>query len=122
MKKEISEKTFELNITSELLNFSKNSVWDLRHPFIRHELEKNVWKDFMNQPILFGEGLTQNEEAKKGYDVSINYLDSNNNGCRLMFLQYKSGLKKNYSTNKQSKFRRGSKSSNIPIYVNFRWG
>jgi hypothetical protein len=112
MAKEINEKTFELNITNELLNLSNSFVWYLDHfhwfrfPTMRN---RNIISQFMRQATLFAEGLTQEEESNTltgGYDVSINYNHPNGQEGRLMFLQYKAGIRKSYSNRNVSKFYR----------------
>ena len=110
MAKEINEKTFELNITNELLNLSKSFIWYLDHshwyhfPHMRH---RNIISQFMRQATLFAQGLTQEEESNPhtgGYDVSINYIHPNGQEGRIMFLQYKAGVRKSYSNRNISKF------------------
>ena len=110
MAKEINEKTFELNITNELLNLSKSFIWYLDHfcwfkfPVKRY---RNIISEFMKQTTLFAEGLTQEEESNPltgGYDVSINYNHPNGQEGRLMFLQYKAGIRKSYSNKSVSNF------------------
>jgi hypothetical protein len=110
MAKEINEKTFELNITSELLNLSKSFIWYLDHfhlfhsPFMR---DRNIFSQFLSHSTFFAEGLTQEEESNPltgGYDVSINYNHPNGQEGRLMFLQYKAGIRKSYCKNKVSQF------------------
>lgn len=110
MSKEINEKTFELNITNELLIISKSFIWYLDH-FHRfnfpHLRNKNIISNFLNQSTFFAEGLTQKEESDKlkgGYDVSINFKHPRYPDSRVMFLQYKAGERKLYSKNKESKF------------------
>lgn len=112
MAKEINEKTFELNITNELLNLSKSFIWYLDHfhwfyfPPMRN---RNIISQFMMQTTLFAEGLTQEEESNPitgGYDVSINFNHPNGLEGRLMFLQYKAGIRMSYSNKTVSKFYR----------------
>lgn len=112
MAKEINEKTFELNITNELLNLSKSFIWYLDHihwfpfPIIRNR--ENL-RQFFNHATIFAEGLTQEEENNPitgGYDVSINYNLPNGQNGRLLFLQYKAGIRKSYSNKRVSKFYR----------------
>ncbi len=112
MAKEINEKTFELNITNELLNLSKSFIWYLDHfhwfhfPPMRN---RNIISQFMKQATLFAEGLTQEEESNTstgGYDVSINYNHPNGQEGRLMFLQYKAGIRKSFSNRNVSCFYR----------------
>jgi len=65
MAKEINEKTFELNITNELLNLSKSFIWylDLFPWFHFNSMRnRNIISQFMKQSTLFAEGLTQKEE------------------------------------------------------------
>lgn len=112
MAKEINEKTFELNITNELLNLSKSFVWYLDHVnCINYPLKLNeeIISRFLSQAVLFAEGLTQEEESNPnsgGYDVSIGYSHPNGNEGRLMYLQFKAGVKKKYSNLKSSHFLR----------------
>jgi hypothetical protein len=110
MAKEINEKTFELNITNELLNLSKSFIWYLDHfhwfhfPPMRNS---GIISNFMKQVTLFAEGLTQEQESNTitgGYDVSINYNHPNGQEGRLMFLQYKAGIRKSHSNKTISKF------------------
>lgn len=112
MAKEINEKTFELNITNELLNLSKSFIWYLDHYHCFNfppMWDRNIISLFMNQATLFAEGLTQEEESNSltgGYDVSINLNHQNDQERRLMFLQYKAGIRKSYSNKSVSKFYR----------------
>ena len=112
MAKKINEKTFELNITNELLNLSKSFIWYLDHfhwfnfPPVRN---RNIISRYIRQATFFAEGLTQKDECNPltgGYDVSINFNHPNGQEGRLMFLQYKSGIRKNYSYNPNSNFLR----------------
>lgn len=127
MAKEINEKTFELNITNELLNLSKSFIWYLNHfhwfpfPVIRN---KELLVQFFQQASIFAEGLTQEEESNPltgGYDVSINYRYPSGAEGRLMFLQYKSGIRKSYSNIAISKFyRRTARNENrSPEHIAF---
>ena len=117
MAKNINEKTFELNITNELLNFSKSFVWYLDYSPLAHLMPRNTWIEFLNQSTFFCEGLTQQEESNiytGGYDVSINGILPNGLEGRLMFLQYKAGVEIKYSTKKESSFyRQNAKSKGI---------
>jgi hypothetical protein len=64
---------------------------------------------FINQPTFFAQGLTQKQENNPnggGYDVSINCYLPDGQERRLIFLQYKSGVRKKYCTNPESKFYR----------------
>lgn len=107
MAKEINEKTFELNITNELLNISKSFIGYLNYWVHFSPRRYRSIFQFMNQVTLFAEGLTQEEESNVltgGYDVSINYIHPNGHEGRLMFLQYKAGVRKSYSKKNISKF------------------
>lgn len=109
MGKNINEKTFELNITNELLNLSKSFIWYLDHSPLCWLLPRTTWSQFLNQSTLFAAGLTQDEESDPltgGYDVSINYTLPNGQDGRLIFLQYKAGVRKAYSNANASKFNR----------------
>ena len=124
MAKNINEKTFELNITNELLNLSKSFVWYLDHSPFCHLLPRRIWNDFFNQSVLFAEGLTQEQEndpVTGGYDVSINYTLPNGIDGRLMFLQYKAGEQKKYSNKIKSNFyRQTARQNNIsPEHIMF---
>lgn len=124
MAKEINEKTFELNITHELLNLSKSFIWYLYNSPLSHLLSRYIWGKFLNQATLLAEGLTQEEESNPltgGYDVSINYSLPNGLEGRLMFLQYKAGIRKSYSNIAPSNFnRQTAKSKNrSPEHVSF---
>ncbi|KGK30526.1 hypothetical protein [Cellulophaga sp. E6(2014)] len=106
-KKEVNEKTFELNITNELLNLSKSFLWYLDYSSLSHLFPRNYWQEFLKQNVLFAEGLTQEEEssATGGYDVSINIKSSRKTyDNRLLFLQYKAGVNKTRCNHKDSHF------------------
>ncbi|WP_282032218.1 hypothetical protein [Winogradskyella eximia] len=121
-KKEINEKTFELNITNELLNLSKSFLWYLDDSPICYLFPRDFWKEFLSQNILFAKGLTQDEESSTdgGYDVSINFKKPNTVGSsRLLFLQYKSGLRKKYCTDINSNFNISQKHKRSTEHVFF---
>lgn len=112
MKKQINEKTFELNITNELLNISRSFIWYLEDSPLCLLFPREVWRQFLNDTVLYAEGLTQDEEASSGggYDVSINVNKSGLFDRRLLMLQFKSGIKKKYHLkNSQSQFHRDKK-------------
>ncbi|MFN7845595.1 MAG: hypothetical protein ACK5P4_00135 [Bacteroidota bacterium] len=127
MAKQINEKTFELNITNELLNLSKSFIWYLDHFHWFHfppMQYRNIISQFMKQATFFAEGLTQEEESNPltgGYDVSINYNHPNGQEGRLMFLQYKAGIRKSYSNKSVSNFYRQTarKEGRSPEHVLF---
>lgn len=107
MAKEINEKTFELNITSQLLDVSRSFLWYMIDSPIRPFMDENDWFDFLTHKTFFTEGLTQAQETNPntgGYDVSINYLGNNGNTGRLLFLQYKSGERASFCQKKSSHF------------------
>lgn len=122
MSKEINEKTFELNITTELLNISKSWVWYMQDSPIRHTLPPSIWEIFLNNSIFFAEGLTQKQEsdtASGGYDVSINYKLSSGINGRLLFLQYKAGEHSNYCMNIESQFHRTKSNDTDHVLFHF---
>jgi hypothetical protein len=107
MAKEINEKTFELNITNQLLDISKSFVWYMMDSPICDLIDENEWFDFLTNNTFFAEGLTQAQETNPltgGYDVSINYSGINGNTGRLLFLQYKSGERAGFCKKKVSQF------------------
>lgn len=109
MKKEVNEKTFELNITNELLNLSKSFVWYMNNSPIKDLIATGFWPEFSSQTCLFATGLSQKEEAnqdKGGYDVSINYALPGGQEARMLFLQYKAGLRRKYSNRSGSVFEK----------------
>ena len=117
--KEINEKTFELNITSQLLNTSKSFIYYMTKPFISSIMNEEQWFEFLQENIFFSKGLTQKQEADPvsgGYDVCINYRNKQGRTGRLLFLQYKSGVRADYCTNPASQFH-GSRSNKKPHVV-----
>lgn len=122
--KEINEKTFELNITSQLLNVSKHLFWYLNSSPLSQFFTTDYCKKFLLENVFFAEGLTQKEESSKdgGYDVSINFNKPNQLGDnRLFFLQYKSGSHRNYSKNPHSIFFRSKVSTKDTNHIEFRF-
>lgn len=121
-KKEINEKTFELNITNELLNLSRSFLWYIDESPISRLLPRNIWRSFLNHSVFYAQGLTQSEESDPnggGYDVSINFNSACTNDCRLMFLQFKAGINKSYCLNHSSRFHRSNSSQTR--HVSFRF-
>lgn len=105
--KQVNEKTFELNITNELLNTSKSFLWYINSSPLHHFFPVFYWERFLNSNIFFAEGLTQAEESREGggYDVSINFPSSDpSQPNRLMFLQYKSGIERSYCKHPKTVF------------------
>lgn len=122
MKKEINEKTFELNITNELLNLSKSFVWYMNDSPIKDLIATGVWPEFSKQTCLFANGLTQEEEAnedKGGYDVSINYALPGGQEARMLFLQYKAGVRRKYSNRSGSEFEKSKGALAEHVCFNF---
>lgn len=122
MAKEINEKTFELNITSELLNISKSFIYYMLDLPVHHLMSENEWFDFFSSNTLFAEGLTQAQETNPqtgGYDVSINYNSNNGTTGRLLFLQYKSGTHSEYCMNSSSRFYGSRNYKNPHIIFHF---
>lgn len=119
MAKEINEKTFELNITSELLNISKSFIFYMLELPIYHLMSENEWFDFFTTNTFFAEGLSQAQETNSetgGYDVSINYNSNNGSNGRLLFLQYKSGKHADFCVNEDSQFH-GSSADKKPHII-----
>ena len=119
MAKEISEKTFEINITSELLNISKSFIYYMTKPFISNIMSQDEWFELLLKNNFYSIGLTQAEETNPitgGYDVSINYVDDDGCSGRLLFLQYKSGKRAGFCVNSNSQFH-GSQSNKKPHIV-----
>jgi hypothetical protein len=102
--KEINEKTFELNITYELLNLSKSAVIRL-FPLEKTNIALWGFWDVINNSVLYAQGLTQKQEEKSGYDVSLNVNLPGLLPRRIVFFQFKSGLEKEFTLNTESKFK-----------------
>lgn len=118
MAKEINEKTFELNITSELLNISNSFVYYMTDKYISKLKTESEWFDFFEKKTVFCEGLTQAQETNPetgGYDVSISYKSDKDKIGRLLFLQYKSGEHCDYCMNPKSQFYGSRKNKNEHI-------
>lgn len=121
MAKEINEKTFELNIISELLNISKSFVWYLDCSPIRDLIPRDAWEQFLKSSVLYAEGLTQEQEANEGggYDVSINVNNPFTSEKRLLMMQFKSGVRKHFHRkNIDSRFHISKKPEQ---YVEFKF-
>lgn len=116
----INEKTFELNITNELLNTSKAFLWYLSFSPISHLLPRDAWRKLLMDSAVYAEGLTQDQEANLGggYDVSINVNNVSPYDPRLLLLQYKAGKHKNYCRNNQSQFYQPLRP---PVHIQFRF-
>lgn len=122
MPKEINEKTFESNITTELLEISKSYIYYMTNPYISTIMPQDEWFDFLLNNNFFSIGLTQAQEANKktgGYDISINYKDNSGNTGRLLFLQYKAGTRANFCLNLSSHFIGSQKNKNPHIIFTF---
>lgn len=117
--KEISEKTFELNITNQLLDISKSFVWYMLDSPINTLMTENDWFDLFSNSAFLAEGLTQAQECNPltgGYDVSIDYHTKKGISGRLLFLQYKSGTRAKFCKNSSSQFH-GSRTNHKPHVV-----
>lgn len=122
MAKEINEKTFELNITNELLNISKSFFYYMLDFPVRSLMSENAWFNFFTSNTFFAEGLTQAQETNPqtgGYDVSINYNSNNGTTGRLLFLQFKSGTHAEYCMNINSQFHRSTSIDKKHIIFHF---
>ncbi|GAA4764540.1 MULTISPECIES: hypothetical protein [Flavobacterium] len=122
MAKEINEKTFELNITSELLDISNSYIHYMTNKHISKIKSEDEWFDFFQNKKIFAEGLTQAQETNPktgGYDVSINYKTDKDNVGRLLFLQYKSGEHCDYCMNPKSQFYGSRKNKKEHIAFTF---
>ncbi|MCP9755184.1 hypothetical protein EGI26_08465 [Lacihabitans sp. CCS-44] len=121
-KKEINEKTFELNITSELLNLSKSFLWYLQESPVYQKIPPTVFQDLLKKSTFFAEGLTQKEEANiesGGYDVSINFPAANGIENRLMILQFKSGSRCQFSKLEGSLFEKSKNTDPEHVLYSF---
>lgn len=115
MGKAINEKTFEINITSELINKSKLMAWSLTFPYFHLIRPDKYWDYLISAETIFCEGLTQAEESNPetgGYDTTISFLDRNRVTRRLMFLQFKAGYHRERSNNPNSIFCKKSENYN----------
>jgi len=112
------EKTLELNITHELLSLADSFWW-----FLQPITLKKIWNPHFKIPIIknpkpFATGLAISDEGKKGggWDVCINspsiFKDKT---ARLLYLQFKAGNEKQYSTNKKSHFYGSAKNPKLHI-------
>jgi hypothetical protein len=106
--KNINEKTFELNITNELLNVSKSFMWYFEDSALSLHYSPLALK--LIDSVFFANGLSQAQEADSnngGYDVSINFVNPNNvDEVRLLYIQYKAGTHTKYCINKSSLFKK----------------
>ena len=120
-KKEINEKTFELNITSELLNLSKSFLWFINQSPIRGLNPRSLY-DILNQNTVYCQGLTQEEESDPntgGYDVVIKHRSPSGFTGRLLFLQYKAGKRAHFCTKEDSHFLGSNKKGDDKPHVIF---
>lgn len=120
--KQINEKTFELNITNELLNTSRSFLWYINSSPLHHFFPVFYWECFLNSNIFFAEGLTQAQESRAGggYDVSISFPSSDpSNPNRLMFLQYKAGIARTYCKHEKTVFLNNRADREIGKHISF---
>lgn len=98
----ISEKTLELNVTHELLTLANgvSSIFWNRMP--RRTIAPPPG------PPIYALGLTLREEARAGWDVSIELPVHGSTPPKIFFLQFKLGESKTYSKYPGSVFLRGS--------------
>lgn len=117
----ISEKTFEINITNELLNLGKSILWYTHFSPFHHLFPEKTIRKLLDQHVLFAEGLTQQQESRTGggYDVSININNPVALDKRIMFLQFKSGDRKNYRRNNYESIFHQSKKPESHIEFDF---
>jgi hypothetical protein len=104
MKKEINEKTFELNITSEILNLGRKFEDYIFESVSLTEGQCNDFSQVSSGPVIYCTGFTQKQEQENGCDVQIIYPRNKNGLERVIFLQYKSGYHRDYSTKAKSIF------------------
>ncbi|RKE42424.1 MULTISPECIES: hypothetical protein [unclassified Sphingomonas] len=98
----ISEKTLELNVTHELLALANgvSSIFWNRMP--RRTIAPPPG------PPIYALGLTLREEARAGWDVSIELPVHGSTPSKIFFLQFKLGESRTYSKYPGSVFLRGS--------------
>tara|TARA_R110002072_G_scaffold66499_4_gene164014 strand:+ start:46802 stop:47818 length:1017 start_codon:yes stop_codon:yes gene_type:complete len=122
MKKQINEKTFELNITNELLNLSKSFMWYLKTSPLNYFFPEVFWEQFLYKQTFFAEGLTQAEESsgEGGYDVSISFPSADlSKSNRLMFLQYKAGIARTFCKHPETVFIKNPVDKEIGRHISF---
>lgn len=115
------EKTFELNITHEILLLVERFKWILEVLNSNHNLKNERYSISTRKSIPYAEGLPINLEGKKdgGWDVKIVSPAISDRPARAIFLQFKSGIHKQYCQRKESKFYGSSK--NINPFIEFEF-
>lgn len=112
------EKTLELNITHEILSLADSFWW-----FLQPGSLKRYWRPHLRFPIIptpksFATGLHINLEGKTGggYDVCINSPANFQGGNpRLLFMQFKAGVEKQFNTNTESIFYGNRQTPNVHV-------
>jgi len=101
------EKTLELNLTHEILSLA-DSFWWFLQPISLKRYWRPHWRfPLMQTPKSFATGMHINLEGKKGggYDVCINSpVNFQGGNPRLLFMQFKAGVEKQFNTNTSSVF------------------
>ncbi len=112
------EKTLELNITHEILSLADSFWWYLQ-PISLKKYWRPHWRfPFIQAPKSFATGLHINLEGKKngGYDVCIHSPSNFQGGtARLLFMQFKAGIEKQFNDNPKSIFFGDKSHPNIHI-------
>ena len=112
------EKTLELNITHEILSLADSFWWYLQPVFLKRYWRPHWRFPFIQTPKSFATGLPISLEGKKngGYDVCINSPSNFQGGYpRLLFMQFKAGVEKQFNVNPKSIFFGDKSNPNIHI-------
>jgi hypothetical protein len=112
----INEKTLELNLTFEILTVA-DQLWSLIQfatsaPRVMHAC--HCFRPYRLPPHQrppYALGLTLNDEKRQGWDVKIQLPSGPGRPTHALFLQFKQGEHKAYSTHKLSAFRGSVKSA-----------
>ena len=116
------EKTLELNITHEILSLADSFWWFLQPISLKRYWRPNWSFPFIPTPKSFATGLPINLEGKKGggYDVCINSPANFQGGNpRLLFMQFKAGVEKQFHSDKASVFFGDALKPNIHVEFDF---
>ncbi len=112
------EKTLELNITHEILSLA-DSFWLYLQPISLKRYWRPHWRfPLIPTPKSFATGLHINLEGKKGggYDVCINSPANFQGGNpRLLFMQFKAGVEKQFNSNSASIFSGDKQHPNVHV-------
>ncbi|MBI2284306.1 MAG: hypothetical protein HYU71_11405 [Bacteroidetes bacterium] len=101
------EKSLEINITHELLSLADSFWWFLQPVSLKRYWRPHWRFPLMQTPTAVASGLPISLEGKPGggYDICIhsspNFIGGN---PRLLFMQFKAGVHKDYNTNSKSIF------------------